>query len=248
MTRPSFINELDWRFLIEKYHGTKLERVVKKIENNYPVQYAIGNVDFLDCNFIVNKNVLIPRFETEYLVDNLKKYIDKYEFKSTSILDLCTGSGCIGISLKKAYPTFDVFCVDKSIPALLVAHKNAKRNGQKVKLIRRDILKNKVKGKYSIIVSNPPYLTNKEFVTPNTKYEPNMALYTKKSDIEFYTRILDMSKDILYPKNIIAFEIGSNQAKRICNYAKKIYKNANIVVSKDYNDLDRFIFIINNCE
>ncbi len=248
MTRPSFINELDWKFLIQKYHGKKLIKIINKVKNDYPVQYAIGNVDFLDCNFIVNESVLVPRFETELLVDKLKKYISFHNLDKSNIIDLCTGSGCIGISLKKAFPESNVICVDKSIKALIVAKKNAKRNNLKIKLIKKDLLAKNVKGKYSILVSNPPYLVKGEVVTPNTKFEPSMALYTKNSDIEFYTRILDISKKLLLPKNIVAFEIGANQAKRICDYAKDIYPKAKIIVEKDYNAYDRYIFIFNECE
>lgn len=248
MTRPSFINDLDWHLLTKKYKGKKLIKVINKIEKDYPVQYAIGNVDFLDCNFLVNKHVLVPRFETELLVDKLKKLIVKYDLENANILDLCTGSGCIGITLKRAFPCSSVTCVDKSFPALMMTRKNATRNKQNVTIIRKDILKKRIKGKYAVIVSNPPYLIEGEEVTPNTKYEPKIALYTKKSDIEFYTRILDISKENLYPKNIIAFEIGASEAERICQYAKKIYKEAKIVVEKDYNGYDRFVFILNNCE
>lgn len=248
MTRPFFINELDWKLLTKKYHGKKLNKIVKKIENNYPVQYAIGHVDFLDCNFLVNKSVLIPRFETELLVDKLKKYIISTGLESSDIIDLCTGSGCIGISLKKTFPKANITSVDKSIKALIVAKKNARRNNQKVKLIKKDIITKHIKGKYSILVSNPPYLVKGEIVTSNTKYEPDIALYTKTNDIEFYTKILDESKQIMYSKNIIAFEIGSNQAKRICAYTKKVYPKAKIIVEKDYNEFDRYIFIFNECE
>lgn len=248
MTRPSFINELDWKLLIEKYKGKKLKRIVKKIENNYPVQYAIGNVEFLNCNIIVNSSVLVPRFETELLVDKLKKYIIKYNMRSSEILDLCTGSGCIGISLKKVFTSSSVTCLDKSYRALRTAKKNAKRNNVSITLKRCDILKQVIKGKYSILVSNPPYLVKGDYVTPNTKAEPSMALYTKNSDIEFYIRILDISKELLYSSNIIAFEIGANQSERICSYVKTIYPDAKIIVEKDYNELERYIFIFNNIE
>lgn len=248
MVRPSFINNLDWKLLTDKYSEKKLKKIVRKIKNDYPVQYAIGNVDFLNGNFIVNKNVLIPRFETELLVDKLNKYMVKNDFKNADIIDLCTGSGCIGITLKKYFYDSTVTCIDKSFLALGVAYRNMVRNKQRVKLIRKDVLRGKIRGKYSVLVSNPPYLVKGDYVTPNTRYEPSMALYTKYDDIEFYKKILDISKGLLYKKNIIAFEIGENQSKRICSYAKKIYKESQIVVEKDYNNLERYIFIFNNCE
>ena len=249
MIRPSFINDLDWQCLIKKYDEKKLIKIVKKIENDYPVQYAIGNVEFLDCTIDVSKNVLIPRFETELLVDKLKKYIKDNDLQESNILDLCTGSGCIAISLKKTFGSSSVLAVDKSNRSLVIASKNAKKNNTKIKFKRMNILKNvKFNKKYSIIVSNPPYVKMDEEVTSNTKYETRMALYPGMDDIIFYKRILDLAKNITYKKNIIAFEIGSTQSERICKYAKHIFKEAKIIVEKDYNNFDRFIFIFNNCE
>ena len=249
MIRPSFISEADWKCLIQKYYGKKLDKIVKRIENDYPVQYAIGNVEFLDCTIDVSKNVLIPRFETELLVDKLRKYIRDYNLKNSNILDLCTGSGCIAIALKKANPSAHVVAVDISFKALITAVKNAKKNSVKIKFLRRNILINSnFKHKFSIIVANPPYVKTNEIVSSNTKFEPQKALYPGEDDIVFYKRIINIAKYIAYPKNIIAFEIGSTQSERICKYAKKVFKNAKIVVEKDYNNFDRFIFIFNNCE
>ena len=248
-TKPSFINENDYKCLIEKYNGKKLERIINKVENNYPIQYAIGYVPFLDTKIIVNKSVLIPRFETELLVYLLKEYIKKCDFNNANIIDLCTGSGCIAISLKKEFPTFSVFGVDKSIKAIRLAKKNAKINNQRIIFRKKDVLKSlEFDKKFSILVANPPYVKKDEFVTENTKFEPKMALFPGEDDIIFYKKILDNSKNLLYKKNIIAFEIGSTQSSRICEYAKKIYPNSEIVVRNDYNNYDRFIFIFNNCE
>ena len=250
VTRPSFIIDADWKLLKEKYKGDKkLERIIKKIENNYPIQYLIGYVDFYKNKIFVNKNVLIPRFETELLVDKLIKYIAKYEFKNPDILDLCTGSGCIAISLKNGVEGARVFAIDKSFKALRIAKKNARKNRVRIGFKRQDILKNiNVNNNFSIIVSNPPYVKLDEEVSLNTRFEPNMALYPGKDDLVFYKKILDKSSDILYNKNIIAFEIGSTQAKEICKYASKLYPKAKIEVEQDYNGYDRFIFIFNNCE
>ena len=250
ITRPSFIFEAEWKELTKRYKNEKkLKRVIKKIENNYPVQYAIGNVDFYKNKILVNKNVLIPRFETELLVDKLIKYINEFDFKNGNILDLCTGSGCIAISLKKVFNNFNVYAVDKSIKALRVAKKNTKINKTSIKLYRKNILKPLCfKNKFSIIVSNPPYVKIDEEVSENTKYEPKIALYPGNDDLIFYKRILDLSKEIVYKKNIIAFEIGSTQAYDVCNYAQNIFPNAKIVIEKDYNNYDRFVFIFNNCE
>lgn len=246
-TRPSFIQEIDYKLLLKKYgNGKKLDKIIKKIENDYPVQYAIGNVEFLNNEILVNKWVLIPRFETELFVHKLTEYIKKENLQTERILDLCTGSGCIAISLKKEFSGSYVVGVDKSIMALNVARRNAKHNKVSIKLKKKDILKNtKYPYKFSVLVSNPPYVKLEEEVSKNTKYEPKKALYPGEDDIIFYKKILDYSKQILYKKNIIAFEIGCTQATKICSYAKKIFPEARIIVEKDYNNYDRFVFIFN---
>lgn len=249
MDKPSFISIPDFECLEKKYSGKKLEKEIKKIKNGYPVQYSIGYVDFLDTKILVDKRVLIPRFETELLVYKLRDYIKKYNLEKSNIVDFCSGSGCIGISLKKTFVESNVFCVEKSVGAIINARNNSKINNTKIIFFKKDVLKKlSFKNKFSVLISNPPYVRLDEYVTPNTKYEPYIALYPGSDDILFYKKILDNAKDVLYPKNIIAFEIGSTQAERVCEYAKKIFPNANISVEKDYNNFDRFIFIFNNCE
>lgn len=250
MDRPSFISEIDYKELQNKYKNlSKLKKVVNKISNDYPIQYAIGNVPFINTTIFVNKNVLIPRFETELLVSKLINYIKKCNLEDSNILDLCTGSGCIATCLKKNLSNSKVYGVDKSFKALHMAKKNAKYNGVNVGFMRKDALNNyKYNTKFSVLVSNPPYVKLNEYVSPNTKYEPSMALYPGSDDIIFYKKILDNSKKILTDKSIIAFEIGSTQADSIVSYAKSIYKDSEIVIEKDYNDFDRYIFIFNKCE
>lgn len=250
ITRPSFISISDWNELTKKYTSDEeLSNIINKLENNYPIQYAIGNVEFLDTKILVDERVLIPRFETELLVSKLIKYIYDYNLNNSNMLDLCCGSGCIGINLKHNFDNAYVTCVDKSNDALNLARENAKLNECNIDFLNKDVLNEyNYNEKYSIIVSNPPYVRLDEYVSENTKYEPSMALYPGEDDILFYKRILDYSKDIITNKNIIAFEIGSTQAERIVQYAKNMYPNARIEVQKDYNDFDRYIFIFNNCE
>lgn len=250
MTRPSFINELDWKLLVKKYKTEhKLSKVINKIKNDYPVQYLIGDVDFLHNKILVNKNVLIPRFETELLATKLIDYIKKYDLTRLNLLDLCTGSGCISIGLKSKLHDLNITAVDISFKALLLAKKNAKLNNTPINFIKKDVIKEmSFNNKFSVLVSNPPYVKKDEKVSSNTKYEPSIALYPGEDDLLFYKRILDISHDILYKKNIIAFEIGDTQAQDICVYAARIYPDATILVEKDYAERNRFIFIFNNCE
>ncbi len=239
------ITSLDYKLLTEKYKGSKLASIIKKIEEeDYPVQYAIGNVQFY-YNFIhVDERVLIPRFETELLVDKLLKYIKIRKLENSNIVDICTGSGCIAISLKKNLENSKVEAIDISNDALKVARLNAKLNKVDITFMEKDILKENIKdAKYSVIVSNPPYVKSGEIVSNNTKYEPKIALYPGEDDIIFYKRILDLSKNMLNSRGIIAFEIGATQGESIIKYTRKIYPQAKIDLEKDYNNLERYIFI-----
>ena len=242
-TKPFFITELDYKLLKEKYNKDDLKEIIEKINNNYPVQYAIGNVDFYGNLINVDKRVLIPRFETELLVDKL---VDKFKNKDNlKILDLCTGSGCIAISLAKNL-NCEVDAIDISDDALSLAKENAKLNEVRINFYKKDVLKKlNFNQKYDLIVSNPPYVKLDEEVSFNTKYEPYIALYPGKDDLIFYKRIIDNSKEILKKNGTIAFEIGSTQGNQIKNIALKKYPNATVNVLKDFNNYDRFVFINN---
>lgn len=249
MLKPDFVNDLDFKLLEEKYDEEELKDVLERIQNDYPVQYAIGDVEFLESRILVDSRVLIPRFETELLVDKLGSYIEKYSLETESILDLCTGSGCIGISLKKRFPQAKVTAVDISSDALELARENAKINSVEIEYVCKDIFKGfSSDKKFGVIVSNPPYVKLDEIVSSNTKYEPRIALYPGEDDSIFYREILRMSRDIVKEKSIIAFEIGASQGEKIRDFASNNFPNAKILVEKDYNQFDRFVFIFNNCE
>lgn len=249
MVRPNFIEPLDFELLKNIYSEEELSNVVEKIKNDYPVQYLIGNVDFLDTKILVDERVLIPRFETELLVYKLKKYIEKTKKETGNFLDVCTGSGCIAISLKKQFTKANVVGIDKSRDALDVAKENSTLNGVDVTFLEEDIFTNfSVPFMVDVLISNPPYVKLGEEVSANTKFEPSIALYPGEDDIIFYKKILDESSNFMNKDFIIAFEIGSTQGKRIEEYAKKIYKNANVVIEKDYNGYDRFVYIFSKIE
>ena len=243
-TKPFFITDLDYKLLKEKYPDEKeFNLVIDKINDNYPVQYAIGYVDFYNNIINVDERVLVPRFETELLVDKIINYVDKS--KKVDILDICTGSGCIAIALKNNLKS-DVYAMDISKKALELAKKNAVINNSDISFFEGDILKPvECSKKFDVIISNPPYVKDNEEVSLNTNFEPKIALYPGKDDIIFYKKIIKLSKKILKKNGILAFEIGSTQGNRIKNYAKDHFKTAKITIEKDYNNHDRFIFIIN---
>ena len=243
MDKPDSITTNDWRLLKAKY--TKLNKVVKKLEKNYPVQYLIGNVDFYGYKINVNKNVLIPRFETETLIEKTIKYIKKNNLQKGSLIDLGTGSGCISIVLKKEIETLDVTSLDISRKALKVAKKNAKNNKARINFIKQNIFKYKPVNKYDILISNPPYISENDEVSESIKYEPKKAIYSKTDSLKYYKHIISTSTKYLNKKNILAFEIGEKQGNELKNIAKKYYPKAKISIEKDLAGKDRYLFIIN---
>ena len=236
------ISKQDLELLKEKYPNN-LDEILDKINNNYPIQYLIGNVNFYGYQINVDERVLIPRFETEYLVDETIKLIKEYQI-DPKIIDICSGSGCIAITLSKELNTI-VDAIDISKDAIDLAKENATLNNAKVNYIEMDIKNNIIEEKYNVLISNPPYVKLDEEVDPKTKYEPSIALYANNNGLEFYEIILKQSLDILEDKSIIAFEIGSTQKEDLTNITKKYYPNSTIITKQDLNNLDRYIFVIN---
>ena len=147
---------------LKKYYNGDINEALKRLEDGEPVQYIVGNVDFYNSNFIVNKNVLIPRFETEELVSETIKRVKELFNRKVDIIDLCTGSGCIAISLKKELDS-NVTGSDISKEALEVAKENAKLNNTEIEFINTDLFIG-IDNKYDVIISNPPYISKDEEV------------------------------------------------------------------------------------
>ena len=243
MKKPDTITTNDWKLLKVKYKN--LKRVVKKIEKDYPVQYLIGNVDFYGYKINVNKNVLIPRFETETLVEKTIKYIEKLKLTKGSLIDLGTGSGCISIVLKKELEDLNISSLDISRKALRVAKKNAKLNRADITFIHHNLFKFNPVNKYDILISNPPYVKESDEVSKNIKYEPKKAIYANDSGLEYYKHILSTCKRYLNKKSLIALEIGYDQGKTLTKLAKKYFPKSKISLEQDLAGKDRYLFIIN---
>ena len=233
------ITKTDEKILKEKYQSDT--SYLEKLKDNYPVQYLIGDVSFCGYPIKVNENVLIPRFETEYLVDKTYKLIEKLNLTSPTILDIGTGSGCMAISLKKLLPTSIVTALDISEEALKMAKENAKLNNVDITFLNQDILNTKITD-YDVIISNPPYIAYDEEVAPEVKYEPSLALYAHDSGLEFYKKIVDNLHLINF--KLCALEIGATQREKIVNYVKEHLPDYKVACEKDYNNLDRYVFII----
>lgn len=232
---------------LEKYlpKEKSLEEALKRLEDGEPVQYIVGDVDFYGNIIKVNKNVLIPRRETEELVEKTNDLLKKHFNKQINILDIGTGSGCIPISLKKLNNEYNITGVDISKEALEVARDNAKNNNVEIKFIESDVFTN-VKDKFDCIISNPPYIAYDEEIMDIVKNnEPHLALYAEDKGLYFYKKIISESSNYLNDRFIIAFEIGETQGEEIVKIAKNTYPKSIILLEKDLQHLDRFVFIIN---
>ena len=183
---------------IKKYYKGNIEEAIKQLELGIPVQYIVGNVDFYGYEFKVNKNVLIPRFETEELVNRAIKYIKQY-IPNPKIVDLGTGSGCIAITLSKELD-INVDAVDISDKALEVAKENNKTNKSKVSFYQGNMLE-PLNKKYNVIISNPPYISRDEEIQDLVKNnEPELALYADNDGLYYYEEILKNAKNYLEEK------------------------------------------------
>ena len=231
--------------LIKKYVlKEKQKEALEQLASGYPVQYIIGNVEFYNSVIDVNENVLIPRFETEYLVEKTINYIKKLNLLNPKILDIGTGSGCIAIALKKTIDAF-VTAIDISEVALNLAQENARLNKVDIDFKKGDITK-KPNGKYDCLISNPPYIPYDGYIEEKVKkYEPHLALFAPDGGLYFYKKILDYAFEILNKKFLIAFEIGDNQKDLLEKYLKEKYSQYSYVFEKDLNGLDRYLFIYN---
>ena len=234
----------DLEYLKKYLDSSKYEEGLKRLNNGEPVQYIVGNMDFYGYNFKINKNVLIPRFETEELVEKIINYINKYLDKNINIVDIGTGSGCIAVTLKKEINA-NVDATDISSEALEIAKYNANNNKANINFIQGDMLKPLTK-KYDVIISNPPYIAYTEDIMDIVKNnEPHTALYADDNGLKFYKEIISNAKNYLNKKSILAFEIGQTQGNILKEFAEKYFKNSIIKIEQDLMQNDRFLFIIN---
>lgn len=230
---------------LEKYYKGNIKDAIKRLENGEPVQYIVGNVDFYGYILDVNKNVLIPRRETEELVEEVIKRSGT--FKEPTIIDVGTGSGAIAISLSKELNTH-LYASDISGAALDVAKQNSNKNSADVTFLKGNMLKPYIDNniKVDIIVSNPPYIKEDEKIEDIVKNnEPHIALYAKNNGFEFYESILKDAKQILNDKFLIAFEIGYAQGLAITELAKKYLGNVKVEIKKDLSLKNRMLFVYN---
>ena len=241
MNKPEFLSFKDWELLKNKYLKN-IEEILVKLESEYPVQCLIGSVYFYNSIINVSENVLIPRPETEYLVEKTIDYAKKFNHK-INIIDLGTGSGCIAIALKKELDS-KVSALDISHDALELAKLNALENNVDINFYGIDITK-PLEDMYDIIISNPPYIPKNGYIAENVlKYEPHIALFADEEGIYFYKQIIKNNLNKLNKKGFMAFEIGDNEDKLL----EEFLKEEGIVKFKFECDLTgriRYLFIFN---
>lgn len=247
------VNPLELLTILDKEVDSDIEKLYKSsleaLKENKPIQYVIGNVNFYGIKFIVNKNVLIPRFETEELVEQVVEYTKDLNKDKIKILDLGCGSGAIGLTLKSILKDSEVTLTDISKDALEVAKLNANNLNLDVTFIESDWLSNVELDKYDIVVSNPPYIRTDEEIEEIVKNnEPSLALYGGVDGLDCYRKILANIKPYLNNKFLIAFEIGESQKEEIYDIVNKYLKDIEITCKKDLYGRNRMIFVRNKID
>ncbi len=217
----------------------------KYLDENIPVQYLVGYSCFYGYDFIVNEHVLIPRFETEELVENILYRYDQYfKGQTVDVCDLATGSGCIGISLALEEKHMRVVATDISSEALEVARENNDKLGADVTFLKGDMLEPLQGRRFDIFVSNPPYIPEDEPVMSLVKEnEPNLALFGGKDGMKFYRIILSGIKPFLKDRAILCFEHGYDKKEEMLKLAAQYFEDARVEVLKDLEGKDRMTFI-----
>lgn len=208
------------------------------------IAYILGEKQFMDFNLKVNSTVLVPRPETELLVEFV---LEKFADAELNVLDLCTGSGAIGIALAKYRPDWQLTSTDISAAALDVARENADKYslGERIKFVQTDMFANLPSGKYNIIVSNPPYIpmTDKQHLAPEVLCEPHTALFAKENGLYFYKVIAGQAATYLAEGGAIFLEYGLGQAAAIIEIFK-VQGYSDFEIRKDYAGIERMLRIV----
>jgi len=220
--------------------------IEKHIKEDVPLSHLVGFEYFYDRKYKVTKDVLSPRMETEELIYKVIEYVKASNKNKFKILDLCTGSGIIAITLKKELDqvSVDVIASDISEEAIEVAKENAQSHNATIKFIKSDIF-NDIDDKFDIIVSNPPYIDRKDEVRMQDnvlKYDPHLALFAEEEGMYFYRKIIEQANDYLNENGVMFFEIGYNQKDKIIKLADMNGYSAEVY--KDINGRDRMAFLV----
>ena len=244
-TTEQFSNKLSEELSVEQ-ENRYFDLINKNINEDTPLSHLVGFDYFYDRKFKVTKDVLSPRMETEELIYKVLEYIKKSKKDSFKILDLCTGSGIIAITLKKEIVEkyTEIVASDISEKALSIAIENANNNNANITFIKSDLFDN-ISGKFDLIISNPPYISYKDKITIKDSvlnYDPHLALFAEEDGIYFYRKIIENAVHYLSKDGVIFFEIGYDQKEKILELGKN--NNFITTVYKDINDRDRIAKLI----
>ena len=241
------INPLELLVHLDDEIDEKVFEIYKKevnaIKDNKPIQYVLGSANFYGQKFFINEKVLIPRFETEELVEQtIAKSLILFK-EPVDIIDIGTGSGVIGLTLERSLNINSIDLVDISKEALEVTAINAKKMNSIANIIESDVFEN-IDRKYDIIISNPPYIrTNEEIEDIVKDNEPHIALYAGIDGLDIYKKILSTIKPHMKEKCLIAFEIGADQSRDLRKLIKEYLGNVKVEIKKDLQDRERMLFI-----
>lgn len=216
------------------------EGYIQRLLENEPIQYITQNQEFMKMNFFVNENVLVPRADTEILVEEALRIINKNKLET--VLDLCTGSGAIAVSIAKYGQVKKILATDISKKALDVAQINIKNNNVNVQVKESDLFES-LNGQFDIIISNPPYIETKviETLSEDVKKEPKIALDGGMDGLNVYRRIIEKAYMYLKPKGFLCMEIGYNQKESVLSLIKESHKYKDEYSKKDLCGNDRII-------
>ena len=244
-TSEQFSNKLSEELSVEQ-ENRYFDLINKNINEDTPLSHLVGFDYFYDRKFKVTRDVLSPRIETEELIYKVLEYIKKSKKDSFRILDLCTGSGIIAITLKKEIVEkyTEIVASDISEKALSIAIENANNNNANITFIKSDLFDN-ISGKFDLIISNPPYISYKDKITIKDNvlnYDPHLALFAEEDGIYFYRKIIENAVHYLSKDGVIFFEIGYDQKEKIFELGKN--NNFITTVYKDINNRDRIAKLI----
>ena len=228
---------------VSEEHEEQIRGMIKRRSEGEPLQYILGEWDFWNCTFKVGEGVLIPRPDTETLIEDVLKICRRKNLRTPKIADLCSGSGCIAITLKKEIPTAEVYALELSEQAMGYLKRNSELNGAEINIIAADVLDDRTAEKFrelDIIVTNPPYLTASEMneLQPEVRREPYMALFGGNDGLDFYRRLAPLWRDSLKKGGSFCCEFGMGQHDAV---KQILHENhfINIEFSKDAGGIIR---------
>lgn len=230
---------------VEEREVELFREYIRRKAKREPLEYILGQTSFYDCTIRVNRSTLIPRPETEILVDLIVKKLRGQDLSQKALWDVCSGSGCIGIAIKKALPSLRVILSDLSSDALSLAAENARLNNVQVEFLAGDLLAPFQGELADYIVCNPPYISEKEYGELDSAvahFEPRLALVGGKTGLEYYQRLAETLPSFLKNGGEVFFEIGKDQGDAL----KQIFSLrswAQFCVKQDFSGLDRFFFL-----